>query len=358
MDAVLDDTANLSGDVARDARWGEWGPRVAADLGVRSVLAYRLLLEASTSRSPASTSTHARADAFDEQALHLGVVLATHGSLLMSAVMARDVAANLAGTLQANREVGVAMGVLMYRHRLTRDQAFDLLAPGRPAERAEPGRGRGHRSPTPVTSACSRRRRGGGAGARCAPAPDPPALTGRPRAAGCRAGCRPPGPRTPRHGPRPRPAGHGRVASGTSCAAMIRPTATLLLDASASTRGAVRARAIVVKVRSALVTAPPGPAAVQRGQLLVVPVEGAGRAAVEVQAAVDAARAHQGDRQGAGHPGPCARRGEGLPGALVDRVVGREGDDAALLDGVHAWTALEVLDGVQRARSRGRTPPR
>ena len=28
-----------------DTRWGEWGPRVAADLGVRSVLAYRLLLE-------------------------------------------------------------------------------------------------------------------------------------------------------------------------------------------------------------------------------------------------------------------------------------------------------------------------
>ena len=47
------------------------------------------------------------------------------------------------------------------------------------------------------------------------------------------------------------------MVSVTSCAAMIRPTATLLLDASASTRGAVRARAIVVKVRSAFVTAPP-----------------------------------------------------------------------------------------------------
>ena len=54
-------------------------------------------------------------------------MLATHGSLLLTAVMARDVAANLADTLQANREVGIAMGVLMHRHRLTRDQAFDLL---------------------------------------------------------------------------------------------------------------------------------------------------------------------------------------------------------------------------------------
>lgn len=127
VDAVLDDTAYLSGDVARDARWGEWGPRVAADLGVRSVLAYRLLLEPQHQAIASLNVYSRRADAFDEQALHLGAVLATHGSLLVSALMAREVAANLAGTLRANREVGVAMGVLMYRHRLTRDQAFDLL---------------------------------------------------------------------------------------------------------------------------------------------------------------------------------------------------------------------------------------
>ena len=127
VDAVLEDTANISGDIAADPRWGEWGPRVAAELGVRSVLAYRLLLEGDHQSIASLNVYSARADAFDERALHLGVVLATHGSLLMTAVMARDVAANLADTLRANREVGVAMGVLMYRHRVTRDQAFDLL---------------------------------------------------------------------------------------------------------------------------------------------------------------------------------------------------------------------------------------
>ena len=45
VEAVLEATADRSADVAADTRWGEWGPRVAADLGVRSVLAYRLLLE-------------------------------------------------------------------------------------------------------------------------------------------------------------------------------------------------------------------------------------------------------------------------------------------------------------------------
>ena len=57
VDAVLEDTANISGDVAADQRWGQWGPRVTADLGVRSVLAYRLGSSVSTRPSPASTST-------------------------------------------------------------------------------------------------------------------------------------------------------------------------------------------------------------------------------------------------------------------------------------------------------------
>lgn len=127
VDAVLEDTTNLSGDVATDTRWGEWGPRVAADLGVRSVLAYRLLLEVEQSAIASLNVYSTEVDAFDEQSLHLGVVLATHGSLLLSAVIACDVAADLAGSLQTNREVGVAMGVLMHRHRLTRDQSFALL---------------------------------------------------------------------------------------------------------------------------------------------------------------------------------------------------------------------------------------
>ena len=54
-------------------------------------------------------------------------MLATHGSLLVTAMMAREAAKNLAEALQTNREVGVAMGVLMHRHKLTREQAFDLL---------------------------------------------------------------------------------------------------------------------------------------------------------------------------------------------------------------------------------------
>ena len=127
VEAVLHDNVYLSGDVSGDPRWGDWGPRVSADVGVRSVLALRLVLHGER-QALASLNVYARRPhAFDDRALHLGVLLAAHGALLVTALMVRDVAADLAATLQTNREVGVAMGVLMHRHSLTRDEAFDLL---------------------------------------------------------------------------------------------------------------------------------------------------------------------------------------------------------------------------------------
>jgi ANTAR domain/GAF domain len=127
VEAVLDEGVYMSGDVAADPRWGEWGPRVHAEEGVRSVLANRLVLHGDRT-ALASLNVYSReADAFDDDALHFSVLLAAHGAMLVTALMAQDAAEDLAGALQTNREVGVAMGVLMHRHRLTRDAAFDLL---------------------------------------------------------------------------------------------------------------------------------------------------------------------------------------------------------------------------------------
>ena len=67
------------------------------------------------------------ADAFDTADLHRGRVLATHCALLVTASLAQDKATHLLRALESNREIGVAIGVLMARHQLTRDQAFDVL---------------------------------------------------------------------------------------------------------------------------------------------------------------------------------------------------------------------------------------
>lgn len=127
VDAVLDDHVYLTGDITTDERWWEFGRRAHAAVGLRSVLAHRLSLHDDSSAIAGLNLYSDHEDAFDDRALAVSLVLATHGSLLVTARLARQHAENLELALRTNREIGVAMGILMQRHRLTRDQAFAVL---------------------------------------------------------------------------------------------------------------------------------------------------------------------------------------------------------------------------------------
>ena len=127
VDAILDDNVYVTDDVAHDERWRQWGERVSAELGLRSVLAYRLTLLDESEAVAALNVYSDRPGAFDDHAIGTGLVLATHGSLLVTAQLARDKAANLLRAMESNRDIGVAMGILMHRHRLDREQAFAVL---------------------------------------------------------------------------------------------------------------------------------------------------------------------------------------------------------------------------------------
>ena len=127
VDAVLVDSVYVSGDVAGDGRWLEWGERVSAELGVRSVLSQRLRLSGDAGVIAGLNIYSDAADPFDEHARAIGLVLATHGGLLMNTVRANDRVRNLERALESNREIGVAIGVLMNQHLLSQAQAFDVL---------------------------------------------------------------------------------------------------------------------------------------------------------------------------------------------------------------------------------------
>jgi hypothetical protein len=127
VDAILDDNVYVTENVARDQRWAQWGLRVSSELGLHSVLAYRLTLLDDSGAIAALNVYSDRVAAFDDSAVGTGLVLATHGSLLVTAQLARDKAANLLKAMESNREIGVAMGILMQRHRLDREQAFAVL---------------------------------------------------------------------------------------------------------------------------------------------------------------------------------------------------------------------------------------
>ncbi|GAB3690364.1 GAF and ANTAR domain-containing protein [Angustibacter aerolatus] len=128
VDAIVDDTVYDPGDVAEDDRWPEYGRRIA-EQGVRSMLSYRLVLmdEAQADTIGGLNLYSDTPHAFDDADLRTGQLLATHGAVMASAAGDRARAEHLQQALLSNREIGVAMGILMARHTLTRDQAFDLL---------------------------------------------------------------------------------------------------------------------------------------------------------------------------------------------------------------------------------------
>jgi AmiR/NasT family two-component response regulator len=54
-------------------------------------------------------------------------VYADHAAIALANAKDHDKTANLEKALQSNREIGVAMGILMARHAVSQQQAFDVL---------------------------------------------------------------------------------------------------------------------------------------------------------------------------------------------------------------------------------------
>jgi hypothetical protein len=128
VDAVLEETRYQPKDLRHDHRWPEFGRRVHKEVGWTSMLSFRLFSELAVVEVLAGLNLYAeQADAFGPEAVQVGLLLATHGAVAVAAQVNRDKSENLQRALQTNRDIGVAVGVLMTRHLLTQDQAFDLL---------------------------------------------------------------------------------------------------------------------------------------------------------------------------------------------------------------------------------------
>ncbi|HEU5270290.1 MAG TPA: GAF and ANTAR domain-containing protein [Jatrophihabitans sp.] len=129
VDAIVSETTFRAGDLERDPRWPTFGKRAAVELGVRSMLAMRLFI-ADGSREDTIGALNlysTQYEAFSELSEMLGCVFATHAAIAVDGAQASEQVANLTVAQESNREIGMAMGVLMSRHRLTQSQAFDLL---------------------------------------------------------------------------------------------------------------------------------------------------------------------------------------------------------------------------------------
>jgi hypothetical protein len=128
LDAIVEQSIYHPQDLRHDPRWPQYGSRVHDEVGWLSMLSYRLYPELAARELIAGLNIYSDIEhAFDTAALRIGLLLATHGAMAVAAQAKGDQNAQLVRALETSREIGVAVGVLMTRYRLTRDQAFDLL---------------------------------------------------------------------------------------------------------------------------------------------------------------------------------------------------------------------------------------
>ena len=89
------------------------------------MLSFRLFL---TEQNRAALNLYAtRPGAFTEQSTATGSMFAAYASMALIAAARQDKANHLTRALESNREIGVAMGILMANGKLTSPQAFDQL---------------------------------------------------------------------------------------------------------------------------------------------------------------------------------------------------------------------------------------
>jgi GAF domain-containing protein len=116
-----------------DQRWPVLADR-PLDAGVYGAVSYRLALNGPISDDSLGGSLNAYAaapNAFDDEAVEIGLILAAHASVAVRAIRQREAVEQLSSDLRtalSSRDViGQAKGILMERLRITPEDAFDVL---------------------------------------------------------------------------------------------------------------------------------------------------------------------------------------------------------------------------------------
>jgi GAF domain-containing protein len=112
-------------NLAEESAWAAYAGAMVQRTPIRSVLSFGLRLHG----HPLGVLTFysAQVDGFDEEARRYGSLLADHATLAIHAAASAESADSLQAALANSRVIGVAMGVLAERHKVTPDEAFDLL---------------------------------------------------------------------------------------------------------------------------------------------------------------------------------------------------------------------------------------
>lgn len=121
LDAATEAGLLRSRDLHEEGRWPRWTP-AAARQGVGSLVCVQLL--AGNDLHGAVNLYSRRQGGFDDEAMDLALLYTTHATLALNAAR---VTSGLATAMNTRHQIGVAQGILMARHGLDLQQAFEVL---------------------------------------------------------------------------------------------------------------------------------------------------------------------------------------------------------------------------------------
>lgn len=127
VDATTRDSFYVIEDLEHDDAWPEFTHRAYAEVGARSMVAFRLALDSGDRLLGALNIYSTAPRAFSFPAVAVGQVIALRAAAIVHDAISDAEVTQIRQALESNREIGAAVGVLMSAHHVTREQAFDLL---------------------------------------------------------------------------------------------------------------------------------------------------------------------------------------------------------------------------------------
>jgi GAF domain-containing protein len=120
--ALQDHEIVHSPDLGADDRWPKWGPEVVAEVGMHSVVSFRLFTTGST--LGAMNLYSATVDAFGTEDIYNALALSAHVAVALAAAQNAE---HLEQAVVNRTTIGQAEGILMERFNISADRAFAVL---------------------------------------------------------------------------------------------------------------------------------------------------------------------------------------------------------------------------------------
>lgn len=123
FDALREQDTVMSRDLTADERWPKWGPHVARELGMHSIMSYQLFSDGPV--IGALNLYGSERSSFTNDDLYDGLALAAHVAVALAAAQEVE---HLKAAITTRTVIGQATGMLMERFDLDADTAFGVLA--------------------------------------------------------------------------------------------------------------------------------------------------------------------------------------------------------------------------------------